>query len=294
MRRRNFLHFAALQAILPVPAFHGIFANNTGWSASKDNRTWIAREKDLVNSLEKALHPIGGIRRIMSGRPKVLVKPVMAYNQPPGTGYNTDPVLVKNLIEWCYKAGAREVSVLDQTRDEWTQTYKNSGIERVAKDAAARVYPANDERYYSMPESVPDKNLLVHNALVNADIIINLPVVVMPHGEKVKGAIDNYLGLVWERDKCIGSRQSSCIASLLGYKAPQLTIAEIWPENKQSELSTLDNELRYISVSDDIVLSDQASANILGLDYNQVSGVKEAILAGLGQQNPMPEQIIKV
>lgn len=294
MRRRDFLQLAAVQAILPVPAFHGIFSGDTGLPVAKESRTWIAREKDLVNSLEKALHPIGGIRRIISGRPKVLVKPMMAYNQPPGTGYNTDPVLVKTLIEWCYKAGAREVSVLDQTRDEWTQTYKNSGIERVAKDAAARVYPANDARYYTLPESLTDKNLLVHNALVNADIIINLPVVGMPHGEQVKGAIDNYLGLVWERDKCTGARLSFCLTSLLRYKAPQLTIAEIWPENKQIEPSMLGNDSRYISVSDDIVLSDQASANILGLDYARVAGLNEAILAGLGQQNPMPDQIIKL
>ena len=294
MRRRNFLQFAALQAILPVQAFHGIFSGNSGWPASKDSRTWIAREKELVNSLEKALHPFGGIRRIISGRPRVLVKPVMAYNQPTGTGYNTDPVLVKTIIEWCYKAGAREVSVLDQTRDEWTQSYKNSGIERVAKDAAARVYPANDARYYTLPETMSDKSILIHQALVNADIIINLPVVSIPRDEQVKGAIDNYLGLVWERNKCIGIHQSACLTSLLSYKAPQLTIAEIWPENRQIGSTPPDKDLRYISVSDDIVLSDQASASILGLDYMQISGLKEAILAGLGRQNPLPEQIIKL
>ena len=294
MRRRNFLQYAALQAILPVPAIHGIFLGNSGWPASKDSRIWIAREKDLVNSLEKALHPFGGIRRIISGRPKVLVKPVMAYNQPPGTGYNTDPVLVKTIIEWCYKAGAREVSVLDQTRDEWTQSYKNSGIERVAKDAAARVYPANDARYYSLPESMSYKSILIHQAFVNADIIINLPVVSMPREEQVKGAIDNYLGLVWERNKCIGIHQSECITSLLSYKAPQLTIAEIWPENNKIDPSNREKDFRFISVSEDIVLSDQASASILGLDYMQISGLKEAILAGLGRQNPLPEQIIKL
>lgn len=294
MKRRNFLQFAALQAILPVPALHGIISGNSGWPASKDSRIWIAREKDLVNSLEKALHPFGGILRIISGRPKVLIKPVMAYNQSPGTGYNTDPVLVKTIIEWCYKAGAREVSVLDQTRDEWTQSYKNSGIERIAKDAAARVYPANDARYYAPPESLSDKSILIHQALLNADIIINLPVVGMRGGEQVKGAIDNYLGLVWDRNQCSGIRQSACITSLLAYKAPQVTIAEIWPENKQIGPSNRENDFRVISVSEDIVLSDQATANILGLDYTQVNGLKEAILAGLGQQNPMPEQIINL
>ncbi|HAX96568.1 MAG TPA: hypothetical protein DCY35_08625, partial [Prolixibacteraceae bacterium] len=174
------------------------------------------------------------------------------------------------------------------------QSYKNSGIERVAKDAAARVYPANDARYYSLPESMSYKSILIHQAFVNADIIINLPVVSMPREEQVKGAIDNYLGLVWERNKCIGIHQSECITSLLSYKAPQLTIAEIWPENNKIDPSNREKDFRFISVSEDIVLSDQASASILGLDYMQISGLKEAILAGLGRQNPLPEQIIKL
>lgn len=294
MRRRNFLKYAALPAIFPSTAIQGIFPENKGWIPSLEGKSWIAREKDLISSLEKAIHPVGGIRGIISGRPKVLVKPTMAFDHRPGTGYNSDPMLVKIIIEWCYKAGAREVSVLDQTRNEWTQTYKNSGIERAAKDASARVYPANDIRYYMVPETMSDKTILVHQALANADIVINMPVVAWARENQVRGALENYLGLIWNRDQCYGTRQKACITSLLNYKAPQLTIAEIWPENKPSGSLLQHNDLRYISVSDDMVLSDQASAYLLGLENSDISGLKEAISTGLGREHPLPEQIIKL
>lgn len=294
MRRRNFLKYAALPAMVPITAFQGLLSENRGWMPSPEGKVWISSENDLIDSLEKAIMPFGGIRGVLSGRPKVLVKPVMAHNQKPGTGYNSDPLLVKTIIEWCYKAGAREVSVLDQTLDEWTQTYKNSGIERAAKDASARVYPANDDRYYTLPETLSDKTILVHQAMANADIIINMPVVGMIRGGQVRGAIDNYLGLVWDRNQCNGAKLSTCIKSLLNYKSPQLTIAEIWPVNKSFGPSLQDNDFRYISVSDNIVLSDQASADILGLEYNRIYGLKETIQAGFGQEHPVPEQIIKL
>jgi uncharacterized protein (DUF362 family) len=103
----------------------------------------------------------------------------MAWNQKPGTGYNSDPLIVKAIIDKCYKAGAREVALFDNTFDDWALSYKNSGIERVAKDAAARVIPANDIRYYkaSNIENKSGNNLHIHEALIKADVIINLPVV---------------------------------------------------------------------------------------------------------------------
>ena len=66
----------------------------------------------------------------------------------PELAANTNPLLVKRIIEHCFKAGAKEVYVFDHTCDNWVNYYKNSGIEKAAKSAGAKVVPGNSENYY--------------------------------------------------------------------------------------------------------------------------------------------------
>ena len=66
-------------------------------------------------------------------------------------------LLVKRIIEHCFKAGAKEVYVFDHTCDNWVNCYRNSGIEKAAKSAGAKVVPANSESYYQEIE-IPGRN----------------------------------------------------------------------------------------------------------------------------------------
>lgn len=180
---------------------------------------------DWSTILESGLSEFGGIARFIKRKSKVLIRPTMAWDRKPGTGYNSDPELIKAVIDICFEAGAREVWLFDHTFDDWAITYKNSGIERIAKDNGGRVLPANDFRYYIPIENTgSEKKLHVHKAVAEADVIINLPAVYLRKNQSVNGALFNYTGSLWERTACMDD--TGCFEALINYRSPQLNISE--------------------------------------------------------------------
>jgi len=138
MKRREFLaqSFAGCAAAIAVP-MHSL-------GMPVEPTTIVARGSDLAWLAERASGLLEITRRFNIKRSRILLKPSMAWNQQPGAGYNSDPVLVDFLVRLLVKEGAREVALFDQCYQNWTSCYRASGIERVAKDASGRVYPGND------------------------------------------------------------------------------------------------------------------------------------------------------
>lgn len=240
--------------------------------------SFVNSYNDIQNALEQGLQAIGGIEKYLFRRCRVLLKPTMAWNQKPGTGYNSDPLIVKMIIDMCYKAGAREVSLFDNTFDEWTLAYKNSGIERVAKDAAARVIPANDIRYYKpmKTEYKSNNNLHIHEALINADVVINLPVVKQKINVPFSGAIANYTGCIWNRSFCL-AENNPCLSDFLQYKKPILNISEIWPDGVFNPEMASSDAKRALIFSHTIVGSDVLTARLLHTENDNISGLMNAL-----------------
>ncbi len=204
----------------------------------------LRNKPDWRTILESGLIELGGIDRFIKRKSKVLIKPTMAWDRQPGTGYNSYPNLVRGVINLCFNAGASEVWLFDNTFDDWATTYKNSGIERISKDNGGRVLPANDFRYYIPVENTGSvKKLHVHKAVAEADVIINLPAVYFRKNQKINGALFNYTGILWERTGCIDD--IGCIEALINYRSPQLNISEAGilhegqkPDNQALVLST--------------------------------------------------------
>lgn len=240
--------------------------------------SFVNKEDDIQRALEDGLKELDGIEKYLFRRCRVLLKPTMAWNQKPGTGYNSDPRIVKTIIDMCYKAGAREVALFDNTFDEWTLTYKNSGIERIAKDSAARVIPANDIRYYK-PINAQGKlnnNLLIHEALINADIVINLPVVNQKTNVPASGAIANYLGCIWNRSSCLAANYS-CLSDLLHFKKPHINISEIWPDGVFNPEMAISDAKRALIFSHAIVGTDVLTARLFHTENDNISGLMNAL-----------------
>jgi uncharacterized protein (DUF362 family) len=277
MKRRKFLQMATATIIgskfLKASEIHQHKTDFNPFIVSFANR-----ESDIQRALEQGLQELGGIENYLFRRCRVLIKPTMAWNQEPGTGYNSDPVIVKMIIELCYKAGAREVALFDNTFDEWALTYKNSGIERVAKDAAARVIPANHIRYYKPlnKAGMQSSKLLVHEALVNANVVINLPVVKQRLNIPVSGAIANYMGCTWNRSSC-PDENSECLSDLLHFKKPHLNISEIWPERIFNPEMATSDAFRAFLFSHSLIGTDVISARLLNIENEKISGLMNAL-----------------
>src|SRR5664280_2541595 len=150
MKRRDFLKTSA-GAGLAAGAALSQGGYGKLWSSSRplpkyDMIAIMGGEPDAMFDL--GIQELGGMGAFVQKGQKVLIKPNIGWDVIPDLAANTNPLLVKRIIEHCFKAGAKEVDVFDHTCDNWVNCYSNSGIEKAAKSAGAKVVPGNSESYY--------------------------------------------------------------------------------------------------------------------------------------------------
>jgi uncharacterized protein (DUF362 family) len=240
-----------------------------------------------------AIQELGGMGTFVQKGKKVLIKPNMGWDVIPELAANTNPVLIKRIVEHCFRAGAKEVFVLDHTMDNWENCYKNSGIERAAKSAGAKVVPANSESYYQeieIPGGVSLKKAKVHQLLIESDVFINVPVLKDHNSVRMTCCLKNTMGLVWNRGYWHSNNLNQCIADFALYeKKPALNVVDCYnvmvkhgPQGVSKEDVV---QMKSQIISTDWVAADTAAARMLGRQVEMVEYILLAHKMGLGNMN---------
>jgi uncharacterized protein (DUF362 family) len=236
--------------------------------------------------LEKALAALGGMGRFVAKGATVVVKPNIGWAREPETGANTNPGLVKRLVELCLNAGAKKVYVLDHTVSSSAECYGKSGIKAAAEAAGAIVVPGDDVAHYQtveIPNGVRLKSAQVHELVLSSDVLINVPVLKHHAGSRATGALKNLMGVVWDRQAYHKLGLHQCIADFCLYRKPQLNIVDAYrvtlangPQRARPE----DVETRkMLLASTDIVAVDAAAVRLLNGTAQEAEHI--ALAAGL-------------
>ena len=237
--------------------------------------------------LDKALEASGGIGNYVRKGQKVVIKPNIGWDRAPEMAGNTNPKLVKALVKKCLEAGASKVTVFDHTCDNWQKCYQTSGIAEAVREAGGIIMPANDEKYFkevSIPNGVNLKSAKIHEALIEADVWFNVPVLKNHGGAKLTCAMKNYMGIVWDRRFFHQNDLQQCIADICTWqKRPVLNIVDAYrimfqngPQGRSaSDVATL----KSMIVSPNIVAVDTASLRL----FNQVKQLDLAAAAHIGK-----------
>ena len=224
--------------------------------------------------LKKALDEIGGMGKFVKNGQKVVVKPNIGWDKVPELAANTNPKLVEEVVRQCLAAGAKEVIVFDNTCDNWKKCYENSGIEAAAKKAGAKVIPANEESYYrkiSLPKGVKLKNMKVHEAILDCDVWINVPILKCHGGANMSISMKNLMGIIWDRKVFHITNLQQCIADMCTLdKKPVLNIVDAYrvlktngPRGKSEEDAVV---AKGLFLSQDMVAVDTAATKF----FNQI------------------------
>lgn len=222
----------------------------------------------------KGIAEMGGMERFVKKGYKVVVKPNIGWDKKPELASNTNPDLVAEIVSQCYKAGAKEVIVFDHTCDDWRKCYDNSGIGSAAKAAGAKVIPAHESSYYreiSLPKGISLKSAKVHEAILDSDVWINVPVLKNHGGAKMSISMKNHMGIVWDRGFFHSHDLQQCIADICTLeKAAVLNVVDAYrlmktngPRGKSESDVVLSKGL---FISQDIVAVDTAATTF----FNQV------------------------
>lgn len=293
MDRRTFLKSVAGAAATAASAFAGLPVMAAALEAKDVPEA--GRLPDLVavrnGSPEKmfreGIEALGGMKSFVRPGHKVVVKPNAAFDLAPEYGANTQPGLMAEIVSQARAAGASEVSVFDHTLSNWRNAYENSGIQDAVVNAGGKMLPAHEERFYELrqnPKALRLKETAVFKPLLEADVVINVPVLKNHGGARMSSAIKNLMGAVWDRRVMHRNDLNQSIAEMLLYMKPTLNVVDayrIMIANGPRGTGLDDVEvIQYQLLSRDIVAVDSVAAQIMGYKLADIRYI--GIAEGLG------------
>lgn len=289
INRRRFIEGAAATAVAiswQNPLFGAPEADGDGpWDIV------AVRNGGPVEMFEAGIAALGGMKAFVKKGQKVVIKPNIAWDQPPEVPANTNPDLVAAIVKHCLAAGASKVTAFDHTCHNWERTYKTSGIAKAVTDAGGVMAPANLEDQYrevELPKAKTLKKALIHKEMLDCDVFINVPVLKHHGGAKLSLCMKNLMGVVWDRRFFHNKGLDQCIADMcFAPRKPDLNIIDAYrilrkngPQGRAQE----DGELaQYQMLGTDMVSLDAAAAKLYGMKPGELGFVKIAGEMGAGK-----------
>lgn len=293
MKRRDFLKAAAITGLatsFKLTEGMDLMAQKTAKTSLKAGGTDLVAVMggEPAQMFQKAIAELGGMGKYVKKGQKVCVKPNIGWDKTPELASNTNPELVAEIVRQCLKAGASEVVVFDNSCDDWRKAYKNSGIEAAATAAGAKMMPAKEATYYreiALPKGIKLKSAKVHQAILDSDVWINVPVLKNHEGALMTISMKNHMGIVWDRGFFHRNDLQQCIADICTLNKPAILHVvdayRVMKTNGPRGRSTSDVATpKAMFVSSDIVAVDTAATKFFGqLENMPLESVKHIAMA---------------
>lgn len=240
---------------------------------------------------DAGIQALGGMGRYVKPGQTVVVKPNIAWAAEPEKGANTNPLLVRRILEHCFEAGAKKVYVFDYTVDDWRRSYKKSGIEAAAKDVGAVLAPGDGERYFQSVSIGGEKLKQVkeHELILESDVFINVPVLKHHGSANLTISMKNLMGVIWDRRWWHRNDLHQCIADFAAYRKPNLNVVDayrVMMRNGPRGVSDKDVvQMGAQLISEDMVTADAAAARLFGAKAHEVPYIRKAAEQGAGRMD---------
>ena len=239
--------------------------------------------------VRKAIEELGGMSRFVKRGDIVVVKPNISWDRVPEQAATTNPEVVAEVVRLCFEAGAKKVKVFDRTLNEPKRCYRRSGIEKAAKKAGADVHYVYKRMFktVSFPEGELIKSWPLYKEVLDADRIINIPVVKNHSIAGVTLGMKNYMGFLGGNrgrfhryfDVKITDLNTKIRADLI-----LLDTYRILVRNGPTGGNLADVVLKKTVVAGvDPVAVDSFGATLLGINPTELPFLKEAHKRGLGE-----------
>ncbi|MEK7273642.1 MAG: DUF362 domain-containing protein, partial [Candidatus Desantisbacteria bacterium] len=159
----------------------------------------------------------------------IVIKPNIGFSRTPQMAATTNPVVVSTLIKLCYEAKAKNVLVFDHTCDYWEICFKRTGIKKAVISAGGKIFSAHHKGLYrkvSLPSGKALKETLIVKQLLDADVIINVPIAKHHGAAELTLGMKNLMGAVWDRGIFHVKDLHQCIADLSTVIKPHLIVLD--------------------------------------------------------------------
>lgn len=235
----------------------------------------------------KTVELLGGMNQYVKKGQTVMVKPNIGWNRSVEQAANTNPEVVRALVEMAYESGAKKVIVMDNTCNTAERTYERSGIKEAADKAGADVRFVDENRltlYDFKGEKV--QKWPVFRDFLEVDTFINAPVLKHHSSAMLTIGMKNLYGILGGPRGKLHRNMGTGIADLAAGFTVDLTIVDatrIMLRNGPTGGSLADvQEKQTIIGSANIMEADVVAADLFGADPTAVPFLVKGHEKGLG------------
>jgi uncharacterized protein (DUF362 family) len=237
---------------------------------------------------KEALATLGGMKRFVSKGDKVMIKPNIGWDRTPELAATTNPEIIKTLVELSFEAGAKEVTVMDNTINQAQRCYARSGIAEAAKAAGAKVPFVNEYRLKKMAlKGEWLKEWEVFTDFVETDKLINVPIAKHHSLSRLSIGMKNWLGAIGGARNQLHQKIDEAMVDLAAFFKPRLTVLDayrILVRNGPQGGRLSDVKLqKTVAASIDPVAAETVAAGFFEIRTEELPCLGLAQKRGLGQ-----------
>jgi uncharacterized protein (DUF362 family) len=293
MDRRRFIKLLGLSSLFYGGLLQELFAGQGPVVA-------LAEGGDPARITRNAINALGGMKRFVRPGNTVVVKPNMGWDRSAELAANTNPLVVRAIVEECLHAGAKKVKVFDRTCNDERRCYQNSGIQSVLKGMkGVEVKHPEEERYRKITlngKALQEWDL--YGEAVDADVFINVPVL-KHHGlSKLTIGMKNIMGIMGGNRGSIHKNIAVSLADVNAAFKTHLVVIDatriLTAHGPQGGDIRDVKVLNKVIASTDIVAADAYATKLFGLKPDEIAVTVEAYKRGLGEMRLDKIKIIRV
>ncbi|HET6386403.1 MAG TPA: DUF362 domain-containing protein [Armatimonadota bacterium] len=193
---------------------------------------------------ERAINEFGGIEKFVHKGDHVVLSPNMGWMRTPDQAATTHPDVLRAVVQLCEKAGARKITCIDYTLDDWKLAFDICGANRAVAGTKATLLSPTDASLYkdiNIPAAVPKtmdgkpyesrhhynriQQMIPHDIML-ADSFICMPVVKDHEAAVITISMKKLMGNIWNRKDYHRYGLHDCIAELNCAVRPTLIVAD--------------------------------------------------------------------
>lgn len=284
MKRREFLTNLAIGTmVLKSPGWL------KGQTESLPDIAWVEGD-DPATITKQAIELLGGMKRFVSRGDKVIIKPNIGWDRTPELAACTNPEVVRALVDLCFKAGAKEVIVTDNSTNAPQRCFPRSGIEAAAKAAGAKVLLPNPYRLKKIAiKGVWLKEWEIFADFLEVDKIINVPIAKHHSLSRLTLGMKNWLGALGGPRNQLHQKLDEAMVDLAAFFRPILTVMDAYrlllrngPQG--GRLSDVKLQKMVVAGTDPVAV-DSIATTFFGLKPEDLAYLPLAKERGLGEMN---------
>ena len=252
----------------------------------------VARNGDPEEMVRAAVKSLGGMGMFVKPGDVVVVKPniCVSYHTYEYAA-TTNPWVVAAIVKLALEAGAKKVKVMDYPfGGTGEQAYYKSGIQEQVQKAGGKMVVMSSIKFVqtSIPQGKSLKSARIFDDVLQADVLINVPIA-KHHGLALLTlAMKNLMGVIYDRPS-LHANLAQRLADLSTRVRSHLVIVDairMLMAHGPSGGNLADvRKANTIIASPDIVAADSYAATLFGYQPDQLGFIKKGAQMGLGTKD---------